>query len=257
MATQKVRYVSSTDGLIVRATPGGSYVTGLVYGELMYERSTTYQTASLGGVEYTWAYVYYYKNDRTEGTGWVAIANTTVVSTTPPSKSNVVNSYGSPGKIKPHEQLINARYIYHYLKNQGWRDYPIFAMLGNMEAESYINPGSWERANDYSSGYGLTHWTPSTKLTNWATSKNLNDNDIDTQLGRILHEVENDSLQWVRPSADPNFSFLAFTTSTKSVYQLAELFLRCYENPDDVDDKVTERQKNAWKWCTLIGYLNS
>ena len=257
MATQKVRYVSSADGIKVRDTPGGSPIATLNYGNLMYERSTTYQTATLGGVEYTWAYVYYYKNDNafSEGTGWVAIEFTTVVSSTAPAKTNIVSSSGS---IEQFQQLTNARYIYHYLKNNGWRDYPIFAMLGNMESESFINPGSWEELNNTQKGYGLTHWTPSTKLTDWAAENNLNGNDIDTQLKRILYEVENDSVQWVCPDSEPHFTFSAFTTSTKSVYALAEYFIRCYERPGSItSEEIAERQKHAWKWCTLIGYLNA
>ena len=255
MATQKVRYVSNTNGIIVRNTPGGSQIATLNYGNLMYERSTTYQTASLGGVEYTWAYVYYYKddNDFSEGTGWVAIEFTTIVSTTSPSKSNVVSD---SNYIKQFQQLINARYIYHYLKNQGWRDYPIFAVLGNMEIESSINPGKWQVPNDTTTGYGLVQWDDATKLITWANENNLDYRDMDTQIKRILFEVKA-GIQWNKTMDSPEITFSEFTTSTKSVYDLAEYFVRCYEMPANVNNKVATRQKLAWKWCTLIGYLNA
>ena len=151
-------------------------------------------TASLNNVSYTWVRVYYFKvgtSSTEEGEGWVAEKYTTIVSTTAPTKSDTIssNSY-----LKQNQQLTNARYIYNYLKNAGWSNNAIYAVLGNMEEESTINPGKTE-VNSSNPGYGLTQWTPSTKLTNRATNNGYNAADIDTQLMRIIYEAANKE-QW-------------------------------------------------------------
>lgn len=149
--------------------------------------------------------------------------------------------------------LTNARYIYKYLKDKGWSANAIYAILGNMEAESKINPGRWEVSNDTSKGYGLTQWTPATKYINWLSAGSTK-SDIDNQLSRIIYEVKN-ALQWNSSKHSPALSFSAFTTSTETCSVLAEYFVRCYEMPTSVSSKVSARQTNASKWSTLLGYL--
>lgn len=252
MAT-KVRYVNSSSGLNVRKTAAGTKVTTLNNGDLMYDISgVSNVTASLNGTSYVWVKVHYFKTGTTteEGDGWVTVKNTTTISTTIPTKSKVLNSNSS---LKQYEQLINARYIHNYLKGNNWSDNAIYAVLGNMEAESTINPGKWESADDTSKGYGLVQWTPATKYIDWLSSGEEK-SDIDNQLARILYEVKN-SLQWNSRKHSPTMSFSSFTTSTKACSILAEYFVRCYERPSSVDSKVAKRQSNATKWSTLIGYL--
>lgn len=251
MAT--VHYVNSSSGLNVRSTAAGTKVTTLNNGDLMYDiPGVSTVTASLNGTSYVWVKIHYYKTGTTtkEGDGWVTVNNTSTVSTTVPTKSKVLSSNSS---LKQYQQLINARYIHNYLKNNGWSNNAIYAVLGNMEAESYINPGKWESTDDTSKGYGLVQWTPATEYTNWLSS-NEDQSDIDNQLDRILYEVKN-KLQWISSKHSPAMSFSSFTTSTKSCSILAEYFVRCYERPDSVDSKVASRQSNATKWSTLIGYL--
>lgn len=253
MAT-KVRYVSSTSGINVRSTAAGAKIATLNYGDLMYDvPGVATQTASLGDTSYEWVKVHYYPygTSTSEGEGWVTVSNTTVVSTVTPTKSKVLNSNYL---LKQHERLINARYIHKYLKDNGWSNNAIYAMLGNMEEESSINPGKWEVTNNTSKGYGLTQWSPSTKYTSWLPTGSII-SDIDNQLARILYEVLNDNLQWVKSQMSPNMTFSEFTTSNKSVSVLAEYFLRCYERPSDAESKVATRQANAAKWKTLIEYL--
>jgi len=164
-------------------------------------------TKTLNGTSYVWVKVHYYKlGDTTEeGGGWVTAANTTVVSTT---------VHTSNSNLKQYESLKNARYIYDYLYDDGngWSSNDIYAILGNMEQESFINPGKWEIANDTSGGYGLVHWTPATNYINWLDSGDEK-SDIDNQLERILYEVKN-KLQWISSYHSPAMTFSEFTTST-------------------------------------------
>ena len=142
-------------------------------------------------------------------------------------------------------------------------------MLGNMESESTITPGKWQSLNNTSLGYGLVQWTGAQeKLIDWAEENNLDYTDIDTQLKRLLYEVENENdpaiMQWLGSRHTPQMSFSQFTTSTKSISALAEYFVRCYESPkiflegssEDISAEIAKRQKQAEKWATLIGFLS-
>lgn len=254
MATN-VRYVNSSNGVNVRDTAAGTKIATLNYGDLMYDvPGVATKTASLNGVSYVWVKVHYYPygTSTSEGEGWVTVNNTTVVSTSTPTKSNVINVNSL---LNQYNRLINARYIHKYLKDRGWSNNAIYAMLGNMEEESSINPGKWEVTNNTAKGYGLTQWTPMTKYTSWLPTGAII-SDIDNQLARILYEVLNDNLQWVKTKMSPSMTFSEFTTSTKSVSVLAEYFLKCYEQPSNAGSKVATRQANAAKWSTLIGHLS-
>lgn len=156
------------------------------------------------------------------------------------------------------EMSINAKYIYTALKNKGWSNNAIYSLLGNMQAESSINPGRWQSdsVGNSSLGYGLVQWTPSTKYTNWCTEQGYSDpSEMDNNISRILYEVEN-NLQWI--STDTyNFSFKEFSKSTKSVDELAKAFLLCYERPADQSEAVqTYRSSLANNWReTLSGIV--
>lgn len=134
----------------------------------------------------------------------------------------------------------NARYIYAYLRAQGWTLEAIAAMLGNMEAESTINPGIWQNldAGNYNGGFGLVQWTPATKYFDWCEENNLSPTDIDANLQRILYEVEN-RVQWIATAAH-DMTFQEFTQSTAAVETLAKAFLLNYERPGDQSESVQE-----------------
>lgn len=244
-------------GLNVRSTAAGSKITTLNEGDLMYDIAGVNQiTKALNGTSYVWVKVHYYCSSTkpaTEGDGWVTTTHATAISTASPT---VAATFFSNSLLQQYKMLTNARYIYNYLKNNNWSDDAIFAVLGNMEAESTINPGVWCNLDSTNSqnAYGLVQWKPSTKLTNWLSDENRN-NIIANQLERILYEVEN-GLQWQTGKYSPLMSFKEFTTSnTKGCEVLAEYFLRCYEAPGDESSKAAERKANARKWKTLVGYL--
>lgn len=152
------------------------------------------------------------------------------------------------------EMNTNAKYIYSALKNKGWTDNSIAAILGNMQAESSINPGRWQSDDvaNFSMGYGLVQWTPATKYTDWCTDNGYSDpSEMDNNIARILYEVEN-KIQWIATS-NYNLSFKEFTTSTQSVSYLTRAFLLNYERPADQSESVQIlRTSNAEKWYQLL-----
>lgn len=144
------------------------------------------------------------------------------------------------------EQEENAIYIYNYLFDRGWTLNSICGMLGNMETESTVNPSIWQNLDEfnYSLGFGLVQWTPSTKYIDWCTSNNLDYTQMDSNLKRILYEVEN-NIQWIATSSY-NYSFYEFTKSTDSPYNLGIAFLRNYERPKNPDQPQRGKQANEW-----------
>lgn len=142
----------------------------------------------------------------------------------------------------------NANNIAYYFQQEGWTLEAICAMLGNMQAESYLNPAQWEHSAPVGSGgFGLVQWTPHTKYTNWATSQGKNwQTDFDCELDRIEYELLN-GIQW-EPSRWHGMTFAEFSQSTDSVYTLTEAFLLAYENPRDPYGSLSTRQANAAHW---------
>ena len=165
--------------------------------------------------------------------------------------------YGvSSNYLTDAQMRVNAVYIYNFLSSKGWTVNAIAGMLGNMEAESTINPGRWE-GNDiynFSGGYGLVQWTPATNFIDWANSKGYDASSMDANIERILYEVES-GLQWIAKSEYP-LSFEEFTKSTESVDYLARAFLLDYERPKDQSENVQiYRSTLAGVWYEyLTGY---
>lgn len=168
------------------------------------------------------------------------------------------NYYGSffdeSEALSSAEMNTNAEYIFSFLTGAGWSANAIAAMLGNMQAESSLNPGRWQSDNvgNKSSGYGLVQWTPSTNYTNWCSEQGLSDpSEMDNNLSRILFEVSN-GLQWISTTSY-NLSFRDFTTSTEAVDYLAKAFLLNYERPADQSASVQNyRGELATSWFTYI-----
>lgn len=147
------------------------------------------------------------------------------------------------------EMTSNANYILDYLTARGWTKNAICGMLGNMQTESTINPAIWQSLieGNTSGGYGLVQWTPATKYLDWCTANSLIYSEMNSNLLRILYEVEN-NIQWVNGS----MTFTAFTHSTDTAYNLGLLFLEFYEQPADPNQTIRATQANYW-FTTLAG----
>lgn len=163
------------------------------------------------------------------------------------------NTFDTSIALTKSQMEVNALYIYSFLKHEGWSENSIAAMLGNMQAESSINPGRWQ-GNNVGGGpaYGLVQWDPFTKYTEWATSNGYSDpSEMDSNLARILYEVKN-KIQWYATNRF-NFSFEEFATSDLSVSELAKAFLLCYERPADQSESVQNyRASLAESWYTYL-----
>lgn len=125
------------------------------------------------------------------------------------------------------EKAHNVDNIYNFFRRRGWTIEAMAGMLGNIEYESYINPGQWETGHAiYKGGFGLVQWTPYTKYSDWAGSDwSTNWNK---QLERIQYELENE-IQWISTNTY-NFSFREYSKMKNSDMEyMAKAFEYCYE----------------------------
>ena len=157
--------------------------------------------------------------------------------------------YSGNRYLSMEEMETNALYIYDYLSARGWTKNAVAGLLGNLQTESTINPAIWQSLNagNTSGGFGLVQWTPSTKYTNWASANSLDPSAMDSNLLRILYEVDN-NLQWGNDSKGnkPPFNFLGFTKSNLSPSTLGILFLHHYERPAVYNQPARGTQATAW-----------
>ena len=160
------------------------------------------------------------------------------------------NTYHTSNSMGRDKQQYNAKYIWAALQNNGWTLNAVCGMLGNMQAESAINPGRWQsdHVGNMSGGYGLVQWTPATKYINWLSSS-ADPSTMDNNLSRIKWECANNK-QW-RKSKQYPISFREFKTSTQSVDYLAGAFLYNYERPAKYN--LAPRVRNARYWWEYLG----
>lgn len=130
----------------------------------------------------------------------------------------------------------------------------VCGLLGNLQTESNMNPGIWESLNagNTEGGYGLVQWTPATKLIDWATENSLDYTDIDTQLARIIWEMQN-GVQYYPTENHPE-TFSEFSVSDKSPEYLAAAFLYNYERPKTPSPET--RGKQARYWYTVLSDID-
>lgn len=167
------------------------------------------------------------------------------------TKADTINSNEY---LSVSEMYNNALYIAAFFMRQGWTLEAISAILGNMQTESNMNPGIWENLDkgNTSGGYGLVQWTPATKLIEWASENGLDYTDIDTQLSRIIWEMEND-VQYYPTDSYPE-TFAEFSVSEKTPEYLAGAFLYNYERP--ASPNAQKRGEQARYWYNILSDID-
>lgn len=208
--------------------------------------------------------------------------------------------YTSNAPLTLAQMENNAEIIYRYFTTDygvgvdwAWSKLAIAAMLGNMEAESTINPGRWENGdiNNLNVGYGLVQWTPASKYIDWAGAAHGNGNKqceriewermTNTQFGKLSYlprwcnelcgipkyVVDADGKVWYIdiPGID-SFSDFAWNQNWPEVwapgryYDLSDsleyatiCFLLQYERPLNPRATVSFRLLVAKEWYDFIG----
>ena len=165
------------------------------------------------------------------------------------------------GTLTNDEIDSNGMLLAQLLYNYNWTENSIAGILGNVHAESGMNPGSTEQPrpwgdylpdNDevlqtsYLLGMGFTQWTPGReKLVQWADDSDLVWYDGTTQAKRLKYECDNGlqmgGWQW-------------FINSTGDPADLAEYFLRQYERPSEqqIEQSLAIRRYYGTMWYDKI-----
>lgn len=123
-------------------------------------------------------------------------------------------------------------------------------ILGNMERESYINPGQLQGGSG--TGRGLIQWTPGTVLTDYAAQISGEWHDGDLQCMLILDEGYGRNGQqgrWI-PTSDYPYSWAEFCQLT-DVEESCKAYL--YERERAGVTALQERIDDAKKWYTYLG----
>ena len=164
----------------------------------------------------------------------------------------------------------NAEYIYNFLRNQGFTKQAACGVLGNMQAESVINPGIWEVRDNTSYGYGLVQWTPATKFLNRAVSQGTIAaataaavDSLANNAPKTLMDAELECLIWGCTSGGEFFapasgssmqhsgyrmSFANYKASTLSASVLAVVFHDHFERSADGTAGLNKRSTYATNW---------
>lgn len=158
----------------------------------------------------------------------------------------------------------NALEVWRRLSAEGCTVNGVSAILGNMQAESTINPGIWEGLSpSYTPGaivgYGLCQWTPWNKYADWAGSGW--ENNGDKQCERIIYEADN-GIQWFENYAAPSIGLPVYPdltlwdllTSDEDPRLLASYFHAYYEHPaeDQLVSTDPTRKANAAYWYEYL-----
>lgn len=174
------------------------------------------------------------------------------------------------GALTQSEMENNANIIINYYRSIGVDDRTIACILGNMQAESSINP---EREEVGGAGYGLVQWTPITVLQNHCNTLGLSPyNSGDVQIQVIIKEILNQSGvgEWYTSSAFISNYYNSGATSDMigitgqqflsnsmnwNPDKLAVLFMAGYERPryDPSVNHYQIRQQNANNWFQYMG----
>lgn len=173
--------------------------------------------------------------------------------------------------IDQTQQEHNARGLFTQLYRIGFTPGPICAMLGNIQAESGLNPGNLQGASAdplpdnqtmlaFTSGAGIVQWTPAKDtIVPYAISISRNWYSMVTQFLRLKYEFDN------------NIEFIGVTVGgvyynwqvfydyevdpldpMQTINDLAEAFLRGYLRPSNPDATLANRQFYSRQWYSLL-----
>lgn len=94
-----------------------------------------------------------------------------------------------PWSYYDQQAINNANEFAAFFLSKGFTLEAICGMIGNVDYESFLNPG--QRQIGTGTGLGLIQWTPSTELTNYITGDWFN--------GTSQCQVIHDEIMWIYP----------------------------------------------------------
>lgn len=154
------------------------------------------------------------------------------------------------GGLSQEEREYNASKAMTQLRQNGFTIYAASGIVGNMWAESLMNPGQWQGDTPFSGGYGLVQWTPYTLYSEWAGAEW--ENNGPKEIERILYEKAN-GLEFYPSTTYPQWRWGNFSrmepeeglTQIETVNLAASVFLYNYMRPSDPSGSEANRKYHA------------
>ena len=141
------------------------------------------------------------------------------------------------GGLTVAQQENNGDMFYQTMSSYGFSAAACAAIWSNICHESGGNPMAWETGRP-ENGRGLTQWTPSTKMSNWAAENHLNPDSGDVQCRRIYLEFTQPAT-YEQYYSTTNFpvsaaEFMnAAVDNSRTIEWWSEAFTRNYERPNE------------------------
>ena len=168
--------------------------------------------------------------------------------------------YGAYSRSNPEAQE-NVMKIVEVLAGLGFSVNAMAGIIGNIEAESGLNPWRWESDTvNLSGGYGLLQYTPATKyigngtaqgFTEYAPNYPVGSGGQDDGTAQLKFLDATNTAEYFPTSAYP-LTYSQFKESTQSPDYLAAAWLYNYERPLDPSATIAARQANAVYWYNFI-----
>ena len=173
--------------------------------------------------------------------------------------------------IDQAQQEHNARGLFTQLYRIGFTAGPICAMLGNIQAESGLNPGTLQGASAdpipdnntmlaFTAGAGIVQWTPAKDtIVPYAISLSRNWYSMVTQFLRLKYEFDN-NIEFIGVTVNGvYYNWQVFydyvpdpLDPMQTINDLAEAFLRGYLRPSNPDATLSNRQFYSRQWYSLL-----
>lgn len=165
-------------------------------------------------------------------------------------------------------QQDNAKEIWDTLVGVHlWTEEAAAAVLGNMQYESYLNPGQWELYQNYdtSKGTGLGQWTPATKVSDYigSTNRDAMANGANQML-LLVNTPGQYTTDYLNPDGSSNYynetglpylsDMDSFSHSTASVADLTKVWAICWEKPGSsyYTSSKQDRINHANHWYSVF-----
>lgn len=155
------------------------------------------------------------------------------------------------GGLSDPEKEHNATLAMSYLRQHDFTRYAAAGIVGNMWAESLMNPAQWNQDQPFGAAYGLLQWHPYTKYTDWAGADWEANGPLEMQL--ISYQREN-GLEFYPSTQYPTWTWTKYAhfvpeeglTENETINQATEIWLLNYMRPGDPSSAhLANRQYHA------------
>lgn len=138
------------------------------------------------------------------------------------------------------EQEQNAQEIANYLAGRGVNQNSIYAILGNMTTESFLNPGQfgyYSGTNLANNSFGLGQWDPGTKVSQYLQAQGIPVTQPNLENGLYQLDFLLDTpAQWSTYYVDMNTGYSSYYNLTVPIYPTMHDFL--FDTQASIQDKT-------------------